>query len=104
MNIPDAPQQGTPIRRVLDALESAGCDPRKRGNGWQACCPAHDDRSPSLSVGVGDDGRVLLCCHAGCDSAAVVDVLRMKWRDLMPAETLGPAWRPVRKGVRYGNR
>ena len=30
-------------------------------------CLAHDDRNPSLSVSAGDDGRLLLHCHAGCD-------------------------------------
>ena len=33
--------------------------------GWEAHCPAHDDRHASLSVKQGEDGRVLLCCHAG---------------------------------------
>lgn len=37
-----------------------------------ACCPAHDDRNASLSIGIGHDGRPLLYCHAGC---AFVDVL-----------------------------
>lgn len=29
-----------------------------------AACPLHDDRSPSLTVGAGKDGRVLVTCHA----------------------------------------
>jgi len=33
-------------------------------NQWTARCPAHDDRTPSLSVSVGDGGRILLHCHA----------------------------------------
>jgi replicative DNA helicase len=33
---------------------------------WKALCPAHDDRNPSLSVGVGNKHRILLSCHAGC--------------------------------------
>lgn len=50
---------------------------RRSGTGWQACCPAHDDRAPSLSISVGADGRVLLHCHAGCryeDVAAVLGI------------------------------
>lgn len=54
---------------------------RKSGKGWVARCPAHDDSSPSLSIGEGVDGRLLLTCHAGCTfdeiraklGAAVVD-------------------------------
>jgi hypothetical protein len=36
------------------------------------CCPAHDDRSPSLSVRIGRT-RLLLHCFAGCKAA---DILR----------------------------
>ena len=41
-----------------------------------ACCPAHDDRSPSLSLKDGRDGRLLAYCHAGCDWRDVRDALR----------------------------
>lgn len=39
---------------------------RDSRGGWSAKCPAHDDRQNSLSIGVGDGGKVLLHCHAGC--------------------------------------
>lgn len=39
---------------------------RRSGNGWAAKCPAHDDRNASLSISHGDDGKLLLHCHAGC--------------------------------------
>jgi hypothetical protein len=51
---------------------------RKVGTGWIACCPAHDDRNPSLSLSTGKDGKVLLRCHAGCNQAQVIDVLRAR--------------------------
>lgn len=35
------------------------------GSQFKACCPAHDDRNASLSVGI-IDGFVKLNCHAGC--------------------------------------
>jgi len=39
----------------------------RTGSGrWQARCPAHQHRSPSLSIRAGSDGRVLLHCFAGC--------------------------------------
>ena len=41
-----------------------------------ACCPAHDDRSPSLSLADGADGRLLLHCHSGCSFAEVQAALR----------------------------
>ena len=44
-------------------------------NSWIARCPAHDDRMPSLSITVGKDGKVLVCCHAGCTQQSVIDAL-----------------------------
>jgi hypothetical protein len=42
---------------------------------WQARCPAHDDRTPSLSIGLGDDERILVTCFAGCTTDEVVGAL-----------------------------
>lgn len=47
-----------------------------RGQNGLACCPAHEDRSPSLSLGVGVDGRLLVHCHAGCSYQSVMDALK----------------------------
>ncbi len=57
---------------------------RKAGKGWQAVCPAHPDKNPSLSVREGDDGRVLVHCHAGCATAAVVAAIGLSMADLYP--------------------
>ena len=46
------------------------------GNGWLVCCPAHDDRNPSLSVRDGTDGGVLVHCHAGCAQRDVLAALK----------------------------
>lgn len=67
-----------PVDRVLALLDQ----PRRSGDGWSARCPAHDDRNPSLTVSVGDDDRVLLTCHAGCDTPSVVDALGLAMGDL----------------------
>src|SRR5262245_45778142 len=48
---------------------------RETGGGWTACCPAHDDRTPSLSIRDAD-GKVLVRCHAGCDQEQVIATLR----------------------------
>ncbi len=55
---------------------------KPNGNGWLACCPAHEDRSPSLSINQGDDGRVLLKCFAGCSHDAIVGALGLESKDL----------------------
>jgi DNA primase len=51
---------------------------RKVGNGWTARCPAHDDRTPSLSIRDAQDNKVLVRCHAGCDQESVITALRTR--------------------------
>lgn len=51
---------------------------------WIACCPAHDDRKPSLSVRELDDGRVLLHCWVGCAAGDVVAAVGLTLGDLFP--------------------
>jgi hypothetical protein len=57
---------------------------RSAGRGWMAHCPAHDDREPSLSIREGDDDKVLVRCHAGCDQERVVATLRSRglWSEI----------------------
>ena len=44
------------------------------GRYGMAMCPAHDNKNtPALSLADGEDGKLLVTCHAGCDP---VDVLR----------------------------
>ncbi len=47
------------------------------GSYGAACCPAHDDREPSLSIATGNEGKVLVRCHAGCTQSAVVEALKL---------------------------
>jgi hypothetical protein len=60
-------------------------DARRTSNGWEARCPAHEDRNASLGIAEGKDGRVLLNCHAGCTFPAIVAALGLKPADLFPA-------------------
>lgn len=74
----------SPIEKLLEVLRAHGYEPRRAGNGWACRCPAHDDRSPSLSIGTGNDGRALAKCHAGCETADVLAAIGLELRDLMP--------------------
>jgi len=76
----------TPVDSILSKLPDA----RPNGSGWIARCPAHDDGRASLSVGVGDDGRALVHCHAGCTPEAVVSAMGLRLADLMPADNGKP--------------
>ena len=44
---------------------------------FTACCPAHDDVTPSLSVTLGTNGKLLYHCHAGCSQEAVRRALNL---------------------------
>ncbi len=59
-----APPIADPVQVVLGRLGGV----RVAGDGqWIAQCPAHPDRVPSLSIGVGGNGCALVHCQAGCN-------------------------------------
>lgn len=76
----------SPIARLLDALRAHGKQPKRAGDGWTCTCPAHDDTHPSLSINVGDDGRVLLHCFAGCPTEMIVKTVGLTLKDLMSGD------------------
>jgi putative DNA primase/helicase len=45
---------------------------KRTSAGWSAKCPAHDDRTASLSISEGKDDSLLLYCHAGCNFDAIL--------------------------------
>ena len=49
---------------------------RTSGGDWSCRCPAHDDRTPSLSLSLGEGGKLLWHCFAGWGQAAVLDGLK----------------------------
>src|SRR5260221_1811952 len=55
--------------------------------GWKACCPAHADREPSLSIGLGEQGQVLLKCFAGCPIERITEAMGLTLTDLFPDGT-----------------
>jgi hypothetical protein len=69
----------TPTEKVLDRLE--GVKPSKPGS-WIAICPAHEDKSPSLSVRELEDGRVLIHCFAGCEVSEILRAIGLTITDL----------------------
>lgn len=55
---------------------------------WMARCPAHEDKSASLSIRELDDGRILIHCFAGCSAGAIMQSVGLEMADLMP-ESIG---------------
>lgn len=72
----------TPVELLLSRLQKV----KGRNGSWTACCPAHNDKGPSLAVREADDGRVLLHCFAGCETLSVVQALGMDMTDLFPPD------------------
>ena len=85
----------TPIENLLSHLSKV----RGRNGAWTACCPAHEDKSPSLAIKEGDDGRVLLHCFGGCDVHSVLGAVGMDMSDLFPAKQ----GTPVKKATFYAS-
>lgn len=93
-----------PFQTVVEALERAGCNPKPSHVGVTAVCPAHEDRSPSLGVSTGADGRVLIHCRAACQTASVIAALGLHWRDLFPANGRGRgSGRSVGRATRFAD-
>ena len=57
---------------------------RKHQGHWMACCPAHDDKSPSLSITEGDDGHILIYCFAGCSAQEIMGAVGLEMGELFP--------------------
>jgi hypothetical protein len=59
----------------------------KGGRGrWTACCPSHEDRSPSLAIRETEDGRILLKCFGGCSVQEIVGAIGMDIGELFPPD------------------
>ena len=58
---------------------------KQTGSGqFIACCPAHEERSPSLASKDGDGGKVILHCFAGCETEDVLNAIGLTFADVMP--------------------
>lgn len=87
----------TPFSLLLHRLESTSGQVRvikpspSNSNQARAYCPHHQrdgrrhGRTPSLSAAETADGRVLICCHAGCSALEVVGALGLDLAALYPA-------------------
>jgi hypothetical protein len=65
---------------------------------WMAICPAHEDRSPSLSIREMDDGRVLIYCFASCGAGDVLAAIGLRMGDLFD-KPLSHHLPPIRGGL-----
>lgn len=75
---------------VEERLHQAGKRLTRRDRSIQAQCPAHEDRNPSLTVSLGDRQDVVLHCHAGCTTTAVLDALNLTYQHISVAKEPTP--------------
>lgn len=59
-----------------------------RSGSWLACCPAHDDKTASLSIRELDDGRTLVHCFAGCSVEEILSAVGLSFDDLYPEKKI----------------
>lgn len=71
----------TDILQRLDGVK--GADGK-----YMAKCPNHPDSTPSLSVSVGDGGRILLKCFAGCKVEDIVWAMGLTMNDLFAEDSI----------------
>lgn len=67
------------LRPLLNGWKQTG-----RGK-YMACCPAHNDKNPSLSITETNNGHALLNCFAGCRLEDIADALRVPASELKPS-------------------
>lgn len=81
------------MSRKLEQIAQRFDDAKPVGeNQWEARCPVHEDRTASLSIGQPDgSGKVLLYCHAGCATRAVLAERGLVMADLMSGDRNGHA-------------
>jgi hypothetical protein len=87
-----------------EALLSRLEKPKRTGpETWIARCPAHDDRSPSMTIRECDDGRVLVHCFAECSVENILTAVGLEFDALFPPKPLGDRVAPMRRPFPAGH-
>ena len=82
---------------TVDAILQRCDKVRETGPGkWVACCPSHEDRSPSLAIKECSDGRTLIHCFAGCEVEDVLGAVGLTYSDIMPERLPEHRYKPMK--------
>ena len=68
----------------LDNILSRLNKVKGRNGNWVACCPAHEDRSPSMTIKETPDGKILMHCFSGCSIGEIAGAIGIDLSDLFP--------------------
>jgi AAA domain/IclR helix-turn-helix domain len=84
-----------PLFNMHTTLQQHGCEPSMRnGHTFKSRCPVPShgkgggDKNPSLSVAMGQGGRLVMKCHAGCTFDEICDALGIHPSSLAPENDL----------------
>lgn len=69
------------IDNLLSRLQKVKPNGKHR---WMACCPAHADRTPSLSITEQQNGKISVKCFAGCSGEEIMNAIDMSLAMLYP--------------------
>jgi hypothetical protein len=84
----------------LETLLSRLKKVRGRDGSWMACCPSHDDKSPSMTIR-DEQGKILIHCFAGCSVPDILGAVQMDMTDLFPVrDDFIPPHQPLRPRFR----
>ena len=69
------------VETLLNQLEKVS---HKGGGRYLARCPAHPDKTPSLSIREESDGTILCHCFAGCEVSDILSAVGLEMGELFP--------------------
>lgn len=75
---------------------------KKCQDGYMAFCPAHNDKNPSLSIGLSEDKKkILMNCFAGCSIENILSSAGLQISDLFEEEPTSRQDRLVVQNIPY---
>jgi hypothetical protein len=78
----------------LETILSRLTKVKGRNNSYTACCPAHNDRNPSLAIRETEDGRILLKCFSGCSAEEILSAISLDMDQLFPERLPNHRYQP----------
>lgn len=83
---------------MIEAFLSRLSQVRKTGpENWIACCPAHRDKRPSMTIREVEDGRILVHCFAGCSFEEIANASGAGMDEFFPEKPLYHRAKPLRR-------
>ena len=81
----------------IDTIVSRLTKVKGRNGSYTACCPAHNDKHPSLAIRETEDGRILLKCFSGCSAESILAAIGMDMNDLFAERLPMHSYQPEKR-------